>query len=202
MVLCWFLPNINMEQPKVYLCPLPLKPPSHPSRLLQSPRLSSLSHIADSIGYMTQGHRVCFRVTLCIHPALSFLLQLHVRRFVLYVCVSIAHLQIILSLHSFRFHVYGKATPTGEPLLQNVLSAQSHLTLCHPVDFSLPGYAAMGFSRTRVSGVSCIGRRSLDPCTTWEAPFNDREITTLKKAQLLQIQLGEFEFLEYFSNFI
>ena len=28
-ILCWFLPYINMNQPKVYICPLPLEPPSH-----------------------------------------------------------------------------------------------------------------------------------------------------------------------------
>ena len=28
-VLCWFLLNINMNQPQVYICPLPLEPPSH-----------------------------------------------------------------------------------------------------------------------------------------------------------------------------
>ena len=40
---CWFLPNINMNQPSVYICSLPLELPSHllplsyPSRLLQTP---------------------------------------------------------------------------------------------------------------------------------------------------------------------
>ena len=44
-VLCWFLPNIHMNQPLVYLCPppswisLPSSSPPHPSRLLQSPSL-------------------------------------------------------------------------------------------------------------------------------------------------------------------
>ena len=28
-MLCWFLPYINMNQPKIYTCPLPLEPPSH-----------------------------------------------------------------------------------------------------------------------------------------------------------------------------
>ena len=50
VVLCWFLPNINMNQPWVEICPLSLEPPSpsHPSRLLQSPSWSSLSHVANS----------------------------------------------------------------------------------------------------------------------------------------------------------
>ena len=51
--MCWILPKINMNQPKVYLCPLPPEPPSyrilsHPSRLSQSTSLSSLSYIANS----------------------------------------------------------------------------------------------------------------------------------------------------------
>ena len=28
-ILCWFLPYINMNQPWIYICPLPLEPPSH-----------------------------------------------------------------------------------------------------------------------------------------------------------------------------
>ena len=28
-MLCWFLPYINMDQPQVYIGPLPLEPPSH-----------------------------------------------------------------------------------------------------------------------------------------------------------------------------
>ena len=28
-ILCWFLPYINMNQPQVYVCPLPLEPPSY-----------------------------------------------------------------------------------------------------------------------------------------------------------------------------
>ena len=47
-ILCRFLPYINMSQLQVYICPLPPEPPllfpspSHPSRLSQSGRLSSL----------------------------------------------------------------------------------------------------------------------------------------------------------------
>ena len=28
-ILCWFLPHINMNQPQVYICPLPLESPPH-----------------------------------------------------------------------------------------------------------------------------------------------------------------------------
>ena len=53
VVLCWSLPNLNMSQPCIPVFPpswisLPLPSPSHPSRLLQSPSLSSLSHKAKS----------------------------------------------------------------------------------------------------------------------------------------------------------
>ena len=44
-ILCWFFPYINMNQPQVYICPLPLEPPtlSHPSTLSQSTRFESHS---------------------------------------------------------------------------------------------------------------------------------------------------------------
>ena len=46
--ICWFLPQINMSQLQVYICPLPLETPSHPSKLSQGTWLSSLYHIATS----------------------------------------------------------------------------------------------------------------------------------------------------------
>ena len=70
------------------------------------------------------------------------------------------------------------------------MRAQSHLTLCDPVDCSLPGssvhgvfqarileWVAIPFSRgsarsrnqTRVSCISCIGRQILYHCIIWEA---------------------------------
>ena len=52
-MLCWFLLYNNMNQLYVYIYPLPLEPPSHPptshpSRISQSTKLSSLCCIAAS----------------------------------------------------------------------------------------------------------------------------------------------------------
>ena len=41
-MMCQFLPSNSVNQPSGYICPLPLKPPSQPSRLSQSTRLSPL----------------------------------------------------------------------------------------------------------------------------------------------------------------
>ena len=74
---------------------LPSLIPSHPSRLLQSTR-SSLHHTAKfSLGiYFTY-----YNVYVSIHPSLSFPHCAH--KSVLYVCVSIATMQIGLSVQSF-----------------------------------------------------------------------------------------------------
>ena len=51
---CYFLSNLNINQPWVYIYPLPFKACSHlpphpsPSRLIQSPCLNFLSHTANS----------------------------------------------------------------------------------------------------------------------------------------------------------
>ena len=47
-VVCWFLLYNNLNQLCVYMCPLPLQPPSHPSRSSQSTELSSLYYTAAS----------------------------------------------------------------------------------------------------------------------------------------------------------
>ena len=53
-ILWWLLPYININQPQVYICPFPLKPPSlfppHPTPLgLHRPlTLGSLNHTANS----------------------------------------------------------------------------------------------------------------------------------------------------------
>ena len=78
----------------------------------------------------------------------------------------------------------------SEPCVCSV--AQSCLTLCSPMDCILPGSSVHGilqarilgwvvtsFSRkssqpwdqTQISCFSCIGRRTLDTSTTWEAPI-------------------------------
>ena len=50
----WFLPYINFNEPQVYICPLPLKPPSqlppqpNPLGCHRAPALGSLCHTANS----------------------------------------------------------------------------------------------------------------------------------------------------------
>ena len=72
--------------------------PSHHSRLSQSPCLGSLSHTVNShwlfILHITYLCIVSFLVTLSIHLTLGLPCSLHVHKSVLYVCVSIAALQI------------------------------------------------------------------------------------------------------------
>ena len=48
-MLCWFLPYINMNQPEVYICPLPfILPPTSPKPGCHgAPSLSSLHHTAN-----------------------------------------------------------------------------------------------------------------------------------------------------------
>ena len=75
--LCWPLPHINMNQPQAYIWPLLLNPllspaASHPSRLGQSTRLSSLCHTANSICHLFDiWECMCFHVIL--NPSHSLL---------------------------------------------------------------------------------------------------------------------------------
>ena len=81
-MLCCFLPYINRSQPQVYICPLPLEPPSHfpphpnPSRLSQSTALSSLLHTAKS-HWLSLLHTVMYMFQCCSlsssHPLLPLL---------------------------------------------------------------------------------------------------------------------------------
>ena len=64
------------NQPEVYICPLLLDPPSHlpplfhPSRLLQSPSLSSLSHSAN-FHWPSILHMVVYRRSMLLCPSIS-----------------------------------------------------------------------------------------------------------------------------------
>ena len=87
----------------VFIClTLPLPTPSHPSRLSQSPRLSSLSQFRKfplSTLYMVVDILPCY----CLHSSQPLLVPLspHAHESVLYVCISIAALQIGSSGPSF-----------------------------------------------------------------------------------------------------
>ena len=68
---CCFLSNLNMNQPQVYIHPLPFETPSpsHPSRLIQSPCLSFLSHTANS-PWLSILHMV-MKVSMLLVPYIS-----------------------------------------------------------------------------------------------------------------------------------
>ena len=91
---------------------LPSPFPSHPSRLLQSPCLSSLSDTANShwlpILYGVVSFSLCTsHVTLSIHLTLSLLSSPRVHKSVLYVYFSIAALLIFHSVfYAFYTHPF------------------------------------------------------------------------------------------------
>ena len=104
-ILCWPLPHVCRNQPQVYICPVPPESLSHfhPSRLSQSPGLSSLFYRANS-PRLSVLHMECIycHVILSIHPTLSFPHCVH--KSVHFVCVSTAALQIgpsVLALSCF-----------------------------------------------------------------------------------------------------
>ena len=72
-MLCWFLPYNNVNQPQVYLCPLPLEPPSHlpphptPLGCHRALDLSSLHHTTNS-HWLSIVHMV-----KCVSMVLNFL---------------------------------------------------------------------------------------------------------------------------------
>ena len=80
MMLYWFLPYINMNQPYIYICPITLEPPFHlpvhPMALHCQPRLSSLHHTANShwlaILHMVMYRFQCYSLSLP-HPLLPIL---------------------------------------------------------------------------------------------------------------------------------
>ena len=79
-ILCWFLPYINMDHPKVYLCPLLLESfsllPLHSTPLGCHRALIWVPRVIQQIptGYLFYiWECICFHTTLSIHPTLSFL---------------------------------------------------------------------------------------------------------------------------------
>ena len=86
---------------------LPPSPPSHPSRLLPSPSLSSLSHVANS-HWLSVLHMVMY-VSMLFSPYLPHSPSSPtscVHKSILNVCISIAALQIVHQYHLSRFHIY------------------------------------------------------------------------------------------------
>ena len=75
---------------------------SHPSRLLQSPSLSSLNHTANSHWVSIYlGQCICFHATLSIHLTISFFSPILVYKSVLCISIFIAALRTGSSIPSF-----------------------------------------------------------------------------------------------------
>ena len=94
-ILCWFLPYINMNQSEVYITSppsqtsLPIPTPPHPSRLAQSPGLSSRCIQQTPTGWLFYIREYTrFHGTLSVRPALSF--PRCICKSAFYVCISIA----------------------------------------------------------------------------------------------------------------
>ena len=98
---CCFLSNFNMNQPQIYIYPLPSETPSHPSRLMQSPCLSFLKYTAV---YFKYGN-VSFHVTLSIHLTLSSPLPISISLFSMSVYPLLPCKQILQYCFS-RFCIY------------------------------------------------------------------------------------------------
>ena len=116
-----------MKKPSVHTGPLLtelpsyLPPPSHPSRLLQSTRLSSLHHTANSHQLYIL-HIICvyFSATLSIHPTISFPRCVH---------KSIYSLSATLFLpckwaHQYHFSCFHMCV-----LIDNIYVSLTHFTL-------------------------------------------------------------------------
>ena len=100
-MLCWFLPYNSVNQPKVYMRPLPLQPPPTPHPTLLGchggHRLSFLCCAAAS-HWPSILHMVMymFSASLEMHPILPFPCCVHTSG--LYVCVSVPALQIVTEI--------------------------------------------------------------------------------------------------------
>ena len=109
-MLCWSLPYINMNQLWVYICPLPLEPPSDPIpplRLLWGTHLSSLHHTVNSHRpSILLIHMVMFMFQYYSLSSSYSLLPLTVFTSLFSISVSLAALQIGSSVPFSRFHMY------------------------------------------------------------------------------------------------
>ena len=151
---CCFLSDINKNQPQVHPCPFPPKPPCHLPSLhtLLDFVMEPLFEVPESYNKLplticfTYGI-VNFHVILSIHLTLSLLPSSRVHKSVLYVCFSIAALQINSSVPSFQIPYI---------CISIYLSFSCRLTsLC---------------LRGSKIHISCIGRWILYHQATWEAP--------------------------------
>ena len=109
-MLCWSLPHSSVDQPQVYMYPLPPEAPSHPPPLLRV--LSEPP--AELPGPYSASHRpavshagVCVCVSVLPVSAPPPTLPRCVHKSVLHVCISVPALQTVLLLlpsHISRVH--------------------------------------------------------------------------------------------------
>ena len=97
-ILYWFLPYVDMNQPQMYIRPLPPEPRSHlspfyRSRLSQSTRLSSLCHRANS-HLLSSLHMVIYMFPCCFLNLSNIFFPRYVHKSIHFVWVSTVVLQI------------------------------------------------------------------------------------------------------------
>jgi len=100
---CWLMPYISMNQPQVYICPLPVEPISHPIHLS---KLSQSTEFELPLSYSNFPLVICFtydnvHVSVLFSPFVLLSFPHSVYKSVLHVCISITALQISSSVPSF-----------------------------------------------------------------------------------------------------
>ena len=103
-MLCWFLPCINMNQPQVYICPLPLEPlsSSHPLQCHRALNLSSLRHTANP-HWLSILHMVIF-MSQCYPPDFSPFSTVSTSLFTMLMLPLLPSIQVH-QCHLSRFHI-------------------------------------------------------------------------------------------------
>ena len=102
-ILCWFLPCINMSQPQVYKCPLPLELPSH--LLAHPPPPVVTEHRFELLCHTAVPDLPVLHPTLCAFQHHS-LYSPPTASASLYICISIVVCKSVHRLYFPRLHMY------------------------------------------------------------------------------------------------